>query len=498
MRNLAKRLRPSEGSGMGAFKGYIYLVARSAIALTLIVTGAVELLPLIYAAFDQRFMSGWVIFSFAVNAVQAGVGTALLRGRARGLATVLCLGGALIELFGIDLSQHMFLSQLPRLPRESLIRWDGFDPFLIRLFFLPFYASATIFLLLPQPRIPVRNAPAEPDDRLWRKWLLASLQGEGVRPVRDRFMRGALVKTFPVLGAITFMIVLLPVAFLLAIAKVPTLFSGILGTAVLVGMIFVWRGLQGLVARIAPKRYERIELGVARARVQARSAEEELRRSGSRRPVLYLRAFSVDSRSYHEQSIVDILRKIGPVIAIGRPDEEFPPLGAARFYVDNAHWQAKVADIVRVARLVIWVTGTTEGLKWELAHLRQSLAPEKLILWAHPHLLGLTGPAKQAEWTRFLDAVGSILPVPLPRELGEQRFFFFNDRWEPKWFYMQTGRLQGGLLQEGLLRKTLDAQGILKFSPRRMQLRALVGLVFYSILIALFVAVVILRLFHYF
>ena len=97
---------------------------------------------------------------------------------------------------------------------------------------------------------------------------------------------------------------------------------------------------------------------------------------------------------------------------IGKPGEDFPRLGAARFYVDHTHWQAKVRDIVRVARLVVWVTGTTEGLKWELGHLRQSLPPDRLILWAHPHVLGLSGQAKQEEWARFLNTVGSILPVP--------------------------------------------------------------------------------------
>lgn len=235
-----------------------------------------------------------------------------------------------------------------------------------------------------------------------------------------------------------------------------------------------------------------------RARIQARSAEEELRRSGSRRPVLYLRAFSVDDYSHHERSVVEVLRMVGPVIAIGRPGEDFPRLGAARFYVDHAHWQAKVADIVRVARLVVWVTGTTEGLKWELDHLRRSLAPKKLILWAHPHVLGLTGQAKQEEWTRFLNAVESTLPVPLPRELGEQRFFFFDDRWAPKWFYPQTAASVGPHLQEALLRGTLDALGILKFSPNRMMLRALVGAVFYSSIFVILVALIIMQFLGYF
>jgi hypothetical protein len=157
-----------------------------------------------------------------------------------------------------------------------------------------------------------------------------------------------------------------------------------------------------------------------------------------------------------------------------------------------------VRDIVRVARLVVWVTGTTEGLKWELGHLRQSLPPERLILWAHPHVLGLAGPARQEEWARFLNAVGSSLPVPLPRELGEQRFFFFDDRWAPKWFYPQSTASLGPHLQDALLRKTLDALGILKLSPNMMMFKALVGLVFYSSILVIFAVLVVMRFLGYF
>src|ERR1700689_734469 len=88
-----------------------------------------------------------------------------------------------------------------------------------------------------------------------------------------------------------------------------------------------------------------------------------------------------------------------PGDAIGRPGEGLPALGAARFYVANAHWQEKVADVATVARLVVWASGTTQGLQWEITHLIRSLAPEKLVLWAHPHLLDLDADEREAEWS---------------------------------------------------------------------------------------------------
>ena len=183
-----------------------------------------------------------------------------------------------------------------------------------------------------------------------------------------------------------------------------------------------------------------------------------MQRSGSRRPIFYLRAFALDTHlQQHEEAVVRELRKVGPVIAIGRPGEPLPPLGAARFYVDDAHWKAKVADVVRVAQLVVWTTGVTEGLRWEIMHLRESLPPERLILWAHPPLLGLWGPGAEAEWTRFVSTLGSIFPHPLPAPLADRRFFFFNSRWEP--FSVSIG---GDGTQVAALKAALDAKGIRK------------------------------------
>jgi hypothetical protein len=128
---------------------------------------------------------------------------------------------------------------------------------------------------------------------------------------------------------------------------------------------------------------------------RAASAEEELERAGSRRPILYLRSFQLDERISQrgwaerflgaypsetaEQGLAKVLRRDGPVIAIGRPDETLPQLGAARFYVSHDRWQAKVADVAREAQLVVWATGVTEGLRWEISHLIEKIPPEKLI-----------------------------------------------------------------------------------------------------------------------
>ena len=74
----------------------------------------------------------------------------------------------------------------------------------------------------------------------------------------------------------------------------------------------------------------------------ADTAEEELKRNEARRPIFYLRSFSLEvwdkptlrmllqDDTTAEQKLVNVLNKYGPVIAIGRPGEVLPSLGAAR------------------------------------------------------------------------------------------------------------------------------------------------------------------------
>jgi len=457
---------------MPAIKAYAHLVLRFVIGVALLMPGAWGLwrlfLPFVRIG---RFPLGWIatadfLPAFALNALPVAAGIAVLRWRARGFAALYCL---LVAPFEFARPSYFF-------PDDAL---------------MAFYAIAFLFLLLPTPRMPVRNPPAEPDEKNWRKWLLASLQGEGVRPVRDRFTKGFLAKAVQVLGVGAIVVIALAVGMPLLNTGVPSFFAIIVAAGVIFGSFGLARLMKRTLVNVGGDRYQRLTLRFAQAQIQARSAEEELQRHGSRRPILYLRAFAIDDRMHEEQDLVQALRKVGPVIAIGRPDEEFPPLGAARFYVDHAYWRAKVADIVRVAQLVVWVTGTTEGLKWELNHLRRSLPPEKLILWAHPHLLGLHGKIAEEEWTRFLAMLGSILPVPLPRELGDTRFFIFDRQWQP------IGVIaRGPHAQKATLLKLLDVKGIRKLPSRgSLALRLFGARLFYAVLVAIFFCAVVLRVF---
>jgi len=176
-----------------------------------------------------------------------------------------------------------------------------------------------------------------------------------------------------------------------------------------------------------------------------RRAEDSLKKKSDRKPIFYLRSFGLDDTLGQpsilelffnvapnmEQVMVHQAARCGPVIAIGRPGEQLPALGAARFYVSDDRWQEKVADVAAVARLVIWASGTTPGLQWEISHLVRTLPPEKLVLWAHPHLLDLDAAEREAEWAVFVDGLGTLFPKPLPKPLGKTTFFAFDKDFTP-------------------------------------------------------------------
>lgn len=160
---------------------------------------------------------------------------------------------------------------------------------------------------------------------------------------------------------------------------------------------------------------------------EALSADEALRRD-ERAPVTYLRAFTDDGRmavpGHHwqdrvmgkaasgltltspEQELAFILQRVGPVIAIGKPGERLPELGAARLYASHESWQQTVLDMLRRSSLVLARVGASPGVQWELDQVL-SLAQRSKVL-----ILVLGSPKDQAAGVRAIEArIGEPLPL---------------------------------------------------------------------------------------
>jgi hypothetical protein len=130
-----------------------------------------------------------------------------------------------------------------------------------------------------------------------------------------------------------------------------------------------------------------------RARLNLASQAEDVRA-----PVVYLRSFQVDKRlsrrplaigrvlasRTEEEQLVEALRESGPVVALGRPGERLPRLGAQRVYVDDADWRQQILSWFRRAALVVIHVPAkpTESLTWELEHSLNIVPLDRLVFLA--------------------------------------------------------------------------------------------------------------------
>ena len=83
-----------------------------------------------------------------------------------------------------------------------------------------------------------------------------------------------------------------------------------------------------------------------------------------------------------EEMIGEQLTRAGPFVAIGKPGERLPQLGASRLYVGDSEWQAVVQSYIAQSDLIIVIAGKTHWVQWELANvIRQDRIAGLLIVF---------------------------------------------------------------------------------------------------------------------
>nr|WNW40447.1 transferase [Streptomyces sp. Li-HN-5-13] len=177
----------------------------------------------------------------------------------------------------------------------------------------------------------------------------------------------------------------------------------------------------------------------------ARSAARALLADG-RAPVLYLRSFADDATSARaddsgmavnvhtrEEEFAAALGAFGPMIAVGRPGEPLPLLGAARFYLPLDDWKPTVLQLMAASRLIVLRLGAGDGLWWEVGQAMATQPARKLVLLAEGDL---------AEVARRLDG---YLPAPsrLVEAVGGARrasvVVTFGSDWAPRAYPVGPG-----------------------------------------------------------
>ncbi|HET9976735.1 MAG TPA: NINE protein [Burkholderiaceae bacterium] len=162
----------------------------------------------------------------------------------------------------------------------------------------------------------------------------------------------------------------------------------------------------------------------------------EAQAADPRPPVLYLRSFRDDGIALDnaesgvfarwlqrivvlttpEQECARSLQAVGPVIAIGKPGEPLPELGAARLYVGHEVWQAEVGALLARAGLVVLRVGSSPGVLWEI---EQALArvPRERVVFAvlgdaplAPEVAQRLAPVLGPSWSAALPEAPATVP----------------------------------------------------------------------------------------
>lgn len=161
------------------------------------------------------------------------------------------------------------------------------------------------------------------------------------------------------------------------------------------------------------------------ARTSARVSLESIASTDSRPPILFLRSFHDDQvklrgsargifhrllslgepRPRFDHLLFEEATPIGPVVAIGMPGRP-APFGAARAFVSDSQWKETVAQIAGTARAIIVILDDTDGVLWELAHIRAA-GHEQKTLFVLPPRLATVADARRL-LARALSAAGSI------------------------------------------------------------------------------------------
>lgn len=175
-----------------------------------------------------------------------------------------------------------------------------------------------------------------------------------------------------------------------------------------------------------------------------------------RPPVVYLRPFSDDGSapplpalSYallqplsarfprlptYEEILATQLDPLGPVVALARPTESLPELGATRIDAPDAVWRDTVEELVDRCRLVLFRAGDTKNLLWELRTVVRRVPPEKLVIYLQMGSEEDSG-VQRARYNRFRRETAGIFRQALPEMPGKawrNRFLFFGPAWEPR------------------------------------------------------------------
>ncbi len=118
--------------------------------------------------------------------------------------------------------------------------------------------------------------------------------------------------------------------------------------------------------------------------------------------------------------------RIGRFVGISDPSGHLPNLGAEVTYASDTDWKDIAIQLISSSRAILLLEGTTEGLTWELSHLKRHENAGKIILLTLPHRF-------HRPKTMWKDFQKILLQSGFPRidDPGPGAAVAFTDLWEP-------------------------------------------------------------------
>ena len=129
-----------------------------------------------------------------------------------------------------------------------------------------------------------------------------------------------------------------------------------------------------------------------------------------------------------EEAVAQSVFEWGAVIAIGRPGEAAPRLGAIRRYVSDDVWQTEAEGLIANAGAILLVLGRTEGLGWELGRIVHHRALPRTLILCPP-----VSPEELSCRWRIMLRIFQSLSVDVPTQLPEKPLLIaFDDHGSAK------------------------------------------------------------------
>jgi hypothetical protein len=240
---------------------------------------------------------------------------------------------------------------------------------------------------------------------------------------------------------------------------------------------------------------------VSRGRRIRASGAERVLAEDVRAPIVYLRPFDADQarianrwssrlrispregfEKTYEQRLARTLREVGPFVAVGDPTERLPMIGAARIYAADEDWQEKVDELTDRAGVLLLQAGEGDGLAWEVRHVVEQDAPERVILSLPLHA-ERKEQSRQERYDDFRRRSADAFPRPLPETIGHCQFLYFDADWTPRLLGERGTTLPTGESGRARALRMLAREFKIMWAPRWVRY-IVYFLVFYVLLIA--------------